>query len=96
MVATRNLVCIPSPSHAPGSDPSKRAIHAFKAPRLNELYAWLYGHVYDISGASLHSAKSDTHCLSQCLAGLLRKGHVHVSGSQLVLGPSASSSNTEV
>ena len=97
MVATRNLVCIPSPSHAPGGDPKKRAIHAFKAPRLNELYAWLYGHVYDISGATLHSAKSDTHCLSQCLAGLLRKGHIAVSAEgQLVLGSAISAGNTEI
>ncbi len=97
MVATRNLVRIPSPSHAPGLPAEKRATHAFKAPRLNELYAWLYGHVYDISGASLHSAKSDTHCLSQCLAGLLRKGYLVVSDNgTLVLGSSASTSNTEV
>jgi DNA polymerase III epsilon subunit-like protein len=89
MVNSRGLVRIPSPSHAPGSDPAKRATHAFKAPRLNELYAWLYGHVYDISGASLHSAKSDTHCLSQCLAGLLRKGHIAVEKGQLVVATPA-------
>jgi DNA polymerase III epsilon subunit-like protein len=96
MAATRNLVCIPSPSHAPGSDPTKRAIHAFKAPRLNELYAWLYGHVYDISGASLHSAKSDTHCLSQCLAGLLRKGHLAVNTEGLLHVATPALGNTEV
>jgi DNA polymerase III epsilon subunit-like protein len=90
MVSTRDLVRIPSPSHAPGLPADKRAAHAFKAPRLNELYAWLYGHVYDISGATLHSAKSDTHCLSQCLAGLLRKGHVVVTDEgQLVVNASA-------
>lgn len=46
----------------------------FKAPKLNELYEWLYGHRYDISGATLHSARSDTHCLEQCVKGLLRRG----------------------
>lgn len=97
MINTRGLVRIPSPSHAPGLPVEKRATHAFKAPRLNELYAWLYGHVYDISGATLHSAKSDTHCLSQCLAGLLRKGYLIVSGGQLVLGTAtAATSNAEV
>jgi DNA polymerase III epsilon subunit-like protein len=99
MVATRDLVRIPSPSHAPGADPKKRATHAFKAPRLNELYTWLYGHVYDISGATLHSAKSDTHCLSQCLAGLLRKGYLVVNSEGfLVLGSTASApaGNTKV
>ena len=74
MKTTRDLVRIPATE--------KQAQYAdlgrFKAPKLNELYAWLYGHVYDISGATLHSAKSDTHCLAQCLAGLLRKGLVEV------------------
>lgn len=46
----------------------------FKAPRLNELYEWLYGHRYDISGSVLHTAQSDTHCLEQCIKGLLRRG----------------------
>ena len=55
----------------------------FKAPRLNELYTWLYGHVYDISGAVLHTAASDTHCLEQCLRGLLRRGIVRVEGGRL-------------
>lgn len=46
----------------------------FKAPNLNELYEWLYGHRYDISGSVLHTAQSDTHCLEQCVKGLLRRG----------------------
>ncbi len=96
MITTRDLVRIPSPSHAPGLPVEKRATNAFKAPRLNELYAWLYGHVYDISGATLHSARSDTHCLSQCLAGLLQKGHIVVTNGQLVVGSTSSTSNTEV
>jgi DNA polymerase III epsilon subunit-like protein len=62
----------------------------YKAPRLNELYAWLYGHVYDISGAVLHTAKSDTHCLGQCVAGLLRKGHLaEIDGTLRLTGASA-------
>ena len=92
MVNTRGLVRIPSPSHAPGMPVEKRATHAFKAPRLNELYAWLYGHVYDISGATLHSSKSDTHCLAQCVAGLLRKGHFVIDNGQLAAAPAG---NTE-
>jgi len=51
----------------------------YKAPKLNELYAWLYGHAYDISGSVLHTAKSDVHCLAQCIAGLLRKGFLLTS-----------------
>ena len=43
----------------------------YKAPRLNELYTWLYGHVYDVSGAALHTAASDVHCLAECLRALL-------------------------
>jgi len=70
MKETRNLVQIP----ATAAQAKYADLSPFKAPKLNELYAWLYGHVYDISGAKLHSARSDVHCLSQCLAGLLRKG----------------------
>lgn len=55
----------------------------YKAPKLNELYTWLYGHVYDMSGAVLHTAKSDVHCLSQCLAGLLRRGLLVANGPDL-------------
>jgi len=85
MKSTRDLVRIPATA--------KQAQYAdlgrFKAPKLNELYAWLYGHVYDISGATLHSAKSDTHCLAQCLAGLLRKGLYEVAPETKALRLSA-------
>ena len=55
----------------------------YKAPKLNELYEWLYGHRYDISGATLHSARSDTHCLEQCIKGLLRRGILVEDGASL-------------
>jgi DNA polymerase III epsilon subunit-like protein len=79
MKATRDLVQIP----ATAAQAKYAELGQFKAPRLNELYAWLYGHVYDISGATLHSAKSDTHCLAQCITGLLRKGHLTVQDGNL-------------
>lgn len=72
MTNTRDLVRIPSPYYGPPG--SGNPVGKFKAPRLNELYAWLYGHVYDISGAVLHTSRSDTHCLAQCMSGLLRRG----------------------
>jgi DNA polymerase III epsilon subunit-like protein len=72
MTATRDLVRIPSPYYGAASG-------KFKVPRLNELYTWLFGHVYDISGAVLHTSSSDTHCLSQCLSELLRRGIVVVA-----------------
>ena len=68
MSTTRDLLRLPMPS-----DPENLR-GKFKAPKLNELYTWLYGHVYDMSGAVLHTAASDTHCLAQCVAGLLRRG----------------------
>jgi DNA polymerase-3 subunit alpha len=83
MEATRGILRLPLPS-APTSG-------RFKAPRLNELYTWLYGHVYDMSGAVLHTAASDTHCLEQCLKGLLRRGIVRVEGVRLVTSPASSS-----
>ncbi len=82
MRATQDLVRLPSPYYGPDSG-------KFKAPKLNELYAWLYGHVYDISGAVLHSAKSDTHCLYHCLLGLLKKGYLEArAGSLCMRSPS--------
>jgi DNA polymerase-3 subunit epsilon len=59
----------------------------YKLPSLNELYNFLYGHVYDLSGSGvkMHSARADTHCLGRCVEGLLRKGHVTVSESRLVV-----------
>jgi DNA polymerase III epsilon subunit-like protein len=83
MKATRDLVQIP----ATAAQAKYADLGQFKAPRLNELYAWLYGHVYDISGATLHSAKSDTHCLAQCITGLLRKGHLIVQDGTLLVRP---------
>lgn len=80
MEATRDLLRIPLPS-APTSG-------RWKAPRLNELYTWLYGHVYDMSGAVLHTAQSDTHCLERCVAGLLRKGRIVIQGGRIVASPS--------
>lgn len=59
----------------------------YKLPSLNQLYNFLYGHVYDISGSGvrMHSSRSDTHCLSRCMEGLLRRGHITALGSRLVL-----------
>lgn len=68
-MGTRDLVRLP-PSREGG---------AYKRPKLNELYIWLYGHRYDMSGATLHNAKSDVHCLASCLSGLLRRGLLTVS-----------------
>jgi len=81
MKATRDLVQIP----ATVAQAKYAELGQFKAPRLNELYTWLYGHVYDISGATLHSAKSDTHCLAQCITGLLRKGRLVVQDGALLI-----------
>lgn len=75
-IGTRDIVRLP-PSREGG---------AFKRPKLNELYTWIYGHRYDMSGASLHNAKSDVHCLGSCLSGLLRKGLLTVTdGRRLTL-----------
>lgn len=71
MKETRDLVRIPSPY-----DPTSGK---FKVPKLNELYTWLFGHPYDISGATLHSSVSDTHCLEQCVRIMLRRGLIRVS-----------------
>ena len=75
MRGTRDLVKIPATA--------KQAQYAdlglYKAPRLNELYTWLYGHAYDVSGATMHNAKNDTHCLAQCIARLLEKGLIGVA-----------------
>ena len=85
MTATRDVVRIPSPYYGPESG-------KFKAPRLNELYTWLYGHVYDISGAVLHTSSSDTHCLSQCLSELIRRGIVVAEGGGLKVVTAAETS----
>jgi DNA polymerase III subunit alpha len=82
MRATKGLMKIPSPYYGPESG-------KWKAPKLNELYAWLYGHTYDVSGAVMHTAKTDTHCLSQCVAALLRRGLLVVHDRFLVVAPPA-------
>jgi DNA polymerase III epsilon subunit-like protein len=46
----------------------------YKAPRLNELYTWLYGRVYDMSGVVLHTAATDVQCLAECLRELIHRG----------------------
>jgi len=79
MKATKDLVQIP----ATAAQAKYADLGPYKAPKLNELYAWLYGHAYDISGATLHSARSDVHCLAQCIAGLLRKGYLTESEGTL-------------
>ncbi len=75
MRETRDLVRIPSPY-----DPTSGK---FKVPKLNELYTWLFGHPYDISGATLHSSISDTHCLEQCVRMLLRRGIIRICDGRL-------------
>ena len=94
MVATRGMLKLPYPEPKPGAPVFARS-NPYKPPKMNELYTWLYGHVYDLSGGSftaLHSARTDTHCLSQCLARLLRRGHLRVqagtggSGRETLVG----------
>lgn len=80
MKSTKDLVRIP----ATAKQAQYADLGAYKAPKLNELHTWLYGHAYDISGATLHSAASDTHCLARCIAGLLKKGHLRVVDLTLI------------
>jgi DNA polymerase III epsilon subunit-like protein len=75
MQETRNIVRIPSPY-----DPTSGK---FKVPKLNELYTWLFGHPYDISGATLHSSISDTHCLEQCVCMMLRREIMRIIDGRL-------------
>jgi len=67
MRATTALVKLP----ATAKQAQYPELGPYKAPRLNELYTWLYGRVYDVSGAVLHTASSDVHCLAECLRELL-------------------------
>jgi DNA polymerase-3 subunit epsilon len=90
MRATRDLVKIPSPYYTANPEANTTGRERFKLPKLNELYTWIYGHAYDISGASLHSSRSDTHCLARCLEGLLRKGHIRVEGNKICIGSNCS------
>jgi len=87
MNATRDLLQL-----APGPlSESKR----WKAPRLGELYQWLYSRVYDISGAVLHTARSDTHCLAHCLTALMQRGLLSWSTSNRtwLVAPTASTAS---
>lgn len=72
MRISRDLVCLPS---------GPLAKYKHKVPKLSELYVWLYGHSYEMHGASLHSARADTHCLSQCFLGLLRKSYISLTAA---------------
>ena len=91
MKECRDLVKLP----ATAAQAKYADLGPYKSPRLNELYAWLYGHMYDISGAVLHTAKSDTHCLAQCIAGLLRRGHLAEIDGTLRLTGTATATDTE-
>ena len=84
MRSTRDLCCLGGGS----------VEGVYKLPSLNELYNFLYGHTYDVSGSGvkMHTSRADTHCLSRCVEGLLRRGHLTVSESRLVLVPFVSSS----
>ncbi len=86
MRATRDLIRIPSPYYGPESG-------RWKAPKLNELYTWLYGHTYDVSGGIMHTSKADTHCLAQCVTALLRRGLLVVDGRRLVVAPAAATNS---
>jgi DNA polymerase-3 subunit alpha len=68
MRETTELVCMPPTAKQVAYNVSK-----YKSPRLNELFQWLFGHGYDVSGAVLHTAKSDVHCLAQCVGELIRR-----------------------
>ena len=77
MKATRDLLKLPaSAKQAQYSD-----LSPYKAPRLDELYTWLYGSVYDVSGAVLHTAVADVDCLARCLSALLGRGLLTLSPS---------------
>lgn len=68
MRATTDLVCLPPTERQKAYNISK-----YKSPKLNELFQWLFGHPYDVSGAVLHTAKSDVLCLAQCVRELLER-----------------------
>jgi DNA polymerase-3 subunit epsilon len=79
MMETRNVVRIPSPS--------PEARHPFKVPRLSELYTFLYGKAYDVSGAEFHNAMCDVDCLVQCFWGLVERGWISVTDGRLIFTP---------
>lgn len=80
MTSTRDVVRIPSPS--------PEARHPFKVPRLSELYTFLYGKAYDVSGAEFHNAMCDVDCLAQCFWGLVERGWITVVNRHIVFTPS--------
>jgi len=69
MRSTTDLVRIP-----PTAKQMEFNVSRYKSPRLNELYQWLFGAAYDVSGSALHSAKGDVHCLAECIGELLHRG----------------------
>lgn len=71
MRSTTDLVRIP-----PTAKQMEFNVSKYKSPRLSELYQWLFGAAYDVSGSALHSAKGDVHCLAECIGELLRRGLV--------------------
>ena len=71
MRSTTDFVCIPATEKQVAYNISK-----YKSPRLSELYQWLFGTSYDVSGSVLHSSKGDVHCLAECLGELLHRGHL--------------------
>jgi DNA polymerase-3 subunit epsilon len=79
MVSTRDVVGIPS------RHPEAR--HPFKVPRLSELFTFLYGKSYDVSGAEFHNAACDVDCLVQCFWGLVERGWMIVRAGRLQWTP---------
>lgn len=79
MQQTRDVVRIPS------RHPEAR--HPFKVPRLSELFTFLYGKSYDVSGAEFHSAACDVDCLVQCFWGLVERGWVTVANGRIIFTP---------
>jgi DNA polymerase III epsilon subunit-like protein len=67
MLHTRDILKIP----ASAAQAKYKDLGPYKSPKLGELYEWCYGHPYT---SPLHSAKSDTDCLAQCVDALLQKG----------------------
>jgi DNA polymerase-3 subunit epsilon len=82
---TRDILRIPYPSPSPSPSSRSATYSPYKAPRLAELYQFLYGRAYDISGATLHNAMSDVDCLVTCVRELLRRGYIQYSAQRLTV-----------
>ena len=67
MLHTRDILKLP----ASAAQAKYKDLGPYKSPKLGELYEWCYGRPFS---ADLHSAKSDTECLAQCVDALLQKG----------------------